>query len=320
MTTGKYFLEPVIPDVTNYEVLVKAPSEEENYWAGAPAVFTDREGTIWLTYRVRNPEERGKEIRIARSQDGLEFETVKIIKKEELNAKSVERSSLLQDPKTGDYKLYLSPDPDYSAADPQALGWHIVKLEDVNKPADFNPSTAKVIVSPEGTESETGPVKDPYVINVGWKYYMFYTGKDGGGEQAHLAISVDGENWCKARKINPILGREGWHDFHTRVACVLPREQGFIIYYEGTNRRWYQPMYNLQTGIATSLDFQRFFDVTPEEPVLSSPTPSSSSPYEGYETLRYLDYALIENKILFYYEVANENGAFELRVTQEPLT
>lgn len=315
---NKFFVEPPLPDPSDYEVIRSAPKKKENYWVGAPSIFQDRSNTIWLTYRIRSPEERGEEMRIARSGDGYDFEDIKTIHKKDLGAKSLERSSLLEDPRTGNFKLYLSPDPDYYAADPQALGWHIVKLEDVLDPANFDPSTAKVVLSPEGVGSESGPVKDPYVINLGWKFYMFYTAKDGGGERPHLATSIDGENWSKQKKMNPLLKRGGWHDFHTRVACVLPKEQGFIVYYEGANRRWYQPMYNIQTGIATSLDLKEYTDVSPDEPILKSPATSEPNPESrvDYRTLRYMDYALKKNKILFYYEAVNQKGAFDLRVTE----
>lgn len=317
----KFFLEPILPDPGNFEVVNKAPKNGEDYWSGAPSIFQDREENIWLTYRVRNPDERGKEIRIARSNNGYDFQDVKTISKSELGAKSLERSSLVQDPKTGHYKLYLSPDPDYEAADPQALGWHIVKLEDVSDPASFDPDTARVVLSPEGVGSENGPVKDPYVLVLGWKFYMFYTAKDGGGERPHLASSVDGENWRKHKGSNPILDRKGWHDFHTRISCVLPWKQGFIVYYEGANRLWYQPMYNIQIGVATSLDLKEFVDVSLEAPLLNSPTPpeTASDSKSNYKTMRYMDYAIMKDKVLFYYEAVNEEGAFDLRVTEKKL-
>lgn len=308
-------VQPLIPKVSNYKTIVKSKKSRENYWVGAPSVVKDFGKNIWLTYRVREPKERGTEVRICKSKDGYHFETVKVIKKEEVNAKSLERSSLIQDPRSGMFKLFLSPDPNYDVADPQALGWHIVKLEDVSHPQEFDPESAKVVISPSGVGTESGPVKDPYVINIGWKYYMFYTAKDGGGEQAHLATSIDGDNWSKKVDLNPVISRGGWHNFHTRAACVLPVNNGLVIYYEGTNRQWYQPMYNVLTGVATSLDLKEFTDVTPDEPLLSSPTKSSDKLTHGYQTLRYMDYVQLKNKLLFYYEAACEDGSFELRVT-----
>ncbi|KXA91090.1 hypothetical protein AKJ63_01905 [candidate division MSBL1 archaeon SCGC-AAA259D18] len=103
-----------------------------------------------------------------------------------------------------------------------------MKLEDVGNPSSFDPSTARTVLKPEGEGSDANDVKDPYIISVGRKLHMFYTGWDGAGERPHLAISSNGENWEKIPE-NPILSREGWHDCLTRVSCVFPQENGFTM-------------------------------------------------------------------------------------------
>ena len=66
-----------LPDVENAEVVVPAPGPGPGNWAGA-ASATLVDGDVWLTYRVRRPiaEGRGVSTVVARSSDGVHFETV----------------------------------------------------------------------------------------------------------------------------------------------------------------------------------------------------------------------------------------------------
>lgn len=311
----RHFMEPLIPNVSDYKTVVKPPRPKENYWVGAPSSISDGQN-IWLTYRVRNPQQRGFELHIAKSKDGIFFEDVKVINKKDLNAKSLERASMIKDPWTSKFKLFMSRDPSFSAADAQGLSWQIVKLEDVQDPANFDPSTFEIIFPPLTMGGEKWWIrhpyvcitKDPYVLCVGRKFYMFFSTQGTMGEEPFLATSVDGENW-KIEENNPVITKGYWHDYHTRISCVLPLDQGFLVYYEGANRKWYQPPYNIQVGLAVSLDMKEFTDVCTRGPLLFSPSGKK------YRTLRYMDYVLLKDKILFYYEAARDDDAFELRVT-----
>ena len=82
---------PVL-DLRRARVVVPAPGAGPGSWAGAPsAVLAD--GEICLAYRVRRPvdEGRGVGVVVARSEDGIAFETVVTLDRERFGAASLER-------------------------------------------------------------------------------------------------------------------------------------------------------------------------------------------------------------------------------------
>ena len=100
----------------------------------------------------------------------------------------------------------------------------------------------------------------------------------------------------------------------------MPAGNLYLFYYEGSNREWVAPNYTMATGLAITFDLERITDLTPNAPVLKSPTPGPT-PWGGGPnfTLRYTDAILLEDRILYYYEAASEEGCNELRVTEVPL-
>lgn len=82
--------------------MVAAPAAGEGYWAGAPsAVVAD--GTVWLAYRLRRPVELGRGYAnvVARSADGVTFETGATITSAQLRCASLERPALVRRPDGG---------------------------------------------------------------------------------------------------------------------------------------------------------------------------------------------------------------------------
>lgn len=114
--------------------------------------------------------------------------------------------------------------------------------------------------------------------------------------------------------LKPLLHCSGWHNFHTRIACAWPTDQAIYLVYEGSNVDWYQPEFHLQTGLAITHDFRSMTDLTPDAPLLGSPTPGQ------YATLRYLCYAIQGSRVLWYYEAARPDGAFDLMQTEVQLS
>ncbi|MGQ9631858.1 MAG: hypothetical protein ACUVXI_16340 [bacterium] len=309
-TLGKRAVSPIIPDYSEYHTVLEPDRNEADYWAGAPAVLIDGEGVVWLACRMREGRsprgERGYEIRILRSEDGIHFERIHSILREELGTVSVERPAFLIDPITGRYKLYIcrSGKPDYP-------DWFILKLDDVDDPLKFDPKTARPVLRfPEGSGRGA---KDPFVINIGGRYFMFHIGYgfEGRRELPFLATSADGENWVE--RPSPLMESEGWHTFFTRPACLMPLGPAFVLYYEGSGSDWFDPVYNIQGGVAVSLDLENFVDLTPNEPIFKTPTPGR------YTTLRYTDYLCLEDRVIFYYEAARPNDSSELRATEVKL-
>ncbi|MBM3747779.1 MAG: hypothetical protein FJW34_18485 [Acidobacteria bacterium] len=79
-------------------------------------------------------------------------------------------------------------------------------------------------------------------------------------------------------------------------------------------------MYSIATGLAITFDLEHLIDITPDAPILKSPTPGQT-PWGGGPnfTLRYMDAVLLDNRILYYYEAASQEGCNELRVTEVAL-
>ena len=290
-----------LPDINTYKVVAQPEGKGKGFWAGGCSSLKDNKGKIWLVYRLRNPEKRGHKLCIATSQDGINFKIVKELNKEEFgNIESLERASLLQDPHTGRYKLYSSLEKEGK--------WYIYKLHDAASPEDFEPSTAKPVFAPSPEAKHTRKVKDPYIINFFNTWYMFYSGSGKEPkEETFLATSQNGEKWVRK---GMVLHRSYWHDYHTRMSCLIPAERGFVYLYEGSSFSWYEPHFNLNIGLGCTVDMRNFFDLTTQQPVLSSSTKGN------FSTIRYLDYAFVEEKVLFYYEAAQDGDAFELRVAE----
>jgi hypothetical protein len=79
------------------------------YWAGAPSVCYDESaGRFYLYYRLREPRPvRGKECRIATSEDGVSFRTIWSATQHDIGTTSMERSCICQT-EAGLWRLYLS--------------------------------------------------------------------------------------------------------------------------------------------------------------------------------------------------------------------
>jgi len=101
-------------------------------WVGAPsAVLAD--GVWWLAWRVRRPldEGRGVENILGRSDDGVDFEPVARVHKDDFGGESLERPALVCTP-AGTWRMYLS------VATPGTKHWRVNLLE-----ADTAPGLAR---------------------------------------------------------------------------------------------------------------------------------------------------------------------------------
>lgn len=149
-----------VPTTDGAVVVVEAPSCGPGSWAGAAsAVLVD--DLVYLAYRVRRPltDGRGVAVVVARSSDGLTFETVCEVRREALGAESFERPVVLRRP-DGGWRLYLS------CATPASKHWWVEAL-DADRPEDL-PHGRRTVVLPG---SATRAVKDPVVVvdEHGWQ-------------------------------------------------------------------------------------------------------------------------------------------------------
>lgn len=85
-----------VPDkFRNYTVILVPDKNEPEWWAGAPSIARDKKGTFWLACRMRTAASprglRDYEIRILRSRDGINFEKVHSIRREDVPIPGFER-------------------------------------------------------------------------------------------------------------------------------------------------------------------------------------------------------------------------------------
>lgn len=294
-------------DPDDAETVFEPPGRGEGHWVGAPSVHR-HDGTVYLGVRWRTPERRGHAVEIYERTGSGGYDPVFEVTADELDVESLERPCLVTDPRRGTLKLYLS-------ADRGENDWTILKLADAGTPDELAPETAAPVLTPAAGTTDRETVKDPFVMTVGGRYYMYYAGHDGRSEQAHLATSPDGETWERSRA-NPVLARTGWHDYHTRVSCVVPARDcpAWHVLYEGSGRDDHGRVWNLRTGTALSFDLETVVDTSPGGPWLAAggePGGASSQ----FETCRYVDVLTREDGHEVLFEAARDDGSFDLRRT-----
>lgn len=293
----------------SYHVVLEPDRNTPEWWAGAPSVVRTREGIFYLAARMREGDsprgKRGYEVRILKSDDGRHFTPIKSLKREEAGVPGFERPALVQLPGSGKFRLYGCAGLE--------TGWSILMFDDVDEPAQFDARTARVVLAPNAPDDETARVrgyKDPVLHWDGVQWHMFVIGADF-VERIHHFVSRDGLEWSP-RGEGPVLPNSGWHDFFTRPACVLPLPVGYLFVYEGSNFQWYDPVYNIATGLAYTLDLETFVDLTPDAPLLRSTTPGAC------HTWRYSHWLRVGNEVYVYFEAARPNSTNEIRLVILP--
>ena len=189
MTTARRFPFPSLEDPV---VVVPAPGQGPGNWAGAAsAVLVD--GEFWLTYRVRRPlpDGRGVATVVARSADGVTFEPVCSVARDDFGAESFERPVVLRTPEGG-WRLYLS------CATPDSKHWWIEAL-DADAARGPPPGTRTVVLPGD----ETVAVKDPVItVREGqWEMWLCEHPLSDPGEEDRMSTSYltsdDGLAWSR---------------------------------------------------------------------------------------------------------------------------
>lgn len=289
---------------SHYDVVLEPDRNEPEWWAGAPSVMRAPDGAFFLAARMRSPEAppgyRGYEIRILRSADGIHFETIHRITRQAASVPGFERPALVIDPQTGRYRLYAC-----ASLEP---GWSILRFDDADDPALFDPRTARPVITPpppHGLLIQPG-FKDPVILWAEGQWHLYAIGIDRVERTWHFT-SGDGEHW-ESDPQNPIFDNAGWHNFYTRPSCVLPMDLGYLFVYGGSNAQWHDPNYNIATGLAYTLDLSRITDLTPCEPLLTSSTPGPT------QIWRYSQWLRVEGGLFVYAECARPNASNEIRL------
>lgn len=213
------------PRLDDGRVVVPAPNAGPGNWSGAAsAALVD--GVHYLAYRVRQPliEGRGVRTTLARSADGLVFETICEVSRDLVGAESFERPVALRRP-DGGWRLYLS------CATPASKHWWIEAL-DADTPESL-PNGRRTVVLPG---SDTVAVKDPVIV-VGpegtWHAWICEHPLTEAGQEDRMSTayysSRDGLAWTRHGTV--LTPRPGsWDARGARVTAVLSLEPLVVLY------------------------------------------------------------------------------------------
>lgn len=200
-------------------VVAPAPAAGPGYWAGAPSVVLDDDGTYVLAYRVRNGHDGLDQTVVARSPDGEAFTTVAVLDGRRFGANWMERPALV---KVGPHRWRMWVCMGSPVDDPGSKRWWIELLE-----ADDPAKLADAPALPGFPGDDLNAVKDPVVRLVDGRYHAWICchlldipGAEDRMNTAY-ATSDDGLTWQWHGTV--LSGREGeWDARGARVTTVLP--------------------------------------------------------------------------------------------------
>lgn len=318
--------------------MIRSPLEEgPGWWAGAPsAMFDHVSNQFFIVYRLRKPRDQGRgvECRIATSDNGISFTDIWALPKSTLGALSVERSSLIRG-FDGKWKLYIS----YVCPDDGR--WRISLLE-AEEPDQFDVSKLIPLFTAESLGVEG--VKDPNVFLIGRMFYMLvsYATREPELDPKHnprkhatgdiystglthsrtgAAVSGDGKRFQWLGDVSPrsefvpVLNSAGmsaekpdssWDEYCRRTGALVPLSRGgYMAFYDGSAS--VDENYEEKTGTAITFDLKNYYSLSPD-------TPSIISPF-GTGSLRYIDVLPVGHELFYYYEMAQQGGGHDLRVS-----
>jgi hypothetical protein len=279
-------------------VAIEPPGTEPGTWSGAPSAVRDGDQIV-LAYRLRRPigHGRGYAVAIASSPDGVHFQTIQVITREEMDTESLERPALLRTP-DGTWRLYLS------CATWGTKHWRVELLE-ASAPDAFDVRDRVVVLPGDATSA----VKDPVIIHKSGTWHLWASvhpiADPGNADRmtTDYATSADGIGWTwHGHALSPRPGE--WDSRGVRVSAVRFGAAGEIVaYYDG--RASAAENYEERTGVAVG--------ESPAVLTAIGPVPIGAPP-NGLGGLRYLDIVdLGDGRERWYYEVTRPDGLHELR-------
>jgi hypothetical protein len=287
-----------MPGSGRAEVVAEPEQHAPGYWAGAPSALV-ADGVTYLTYRMRRPvgQGRGGRVVLARSADGVRFDSLAEVGRHRFGAESLERCALVRTG-SGRWRLYVS------CATPGSKHWRVDLLEaaDFVGLAEARPRVAL-------TGGMRVGVKDPVVRPApggGWRMWLCCHLLDQPGAEDRMttsyATSPNGASWTL--RGTALAGRTGhWDARGARVTSVLTGPPGPVAYYDG--RASAGENFSERTGLAVPADGA---DLARLRATDADPVGSAGG------GLRYLDVVpLPRGGHRLYYEAARPDGSHELR-------
>jgi hypothetical protein len=293
-----------LPAPDDATVVVEPPGEGAGYWAGGPSAVLDDDGTMWLAYRLRRPlgAGRGYANVVARSADGVHFETATVLAREDFTCDSLERPALVR-LDDGTWRIYVS------CATPGTWHWRVDAL-DADHPADFSPDSATTVFA--GDESVA--MKDPVVKLLDGRWHAWVCchpldlPDDTDRMSTRYASSDDGLAWSMHDVA--LAGTPGrWDQRGARVADVAHAGGRWLAYYDG--RATKEENAEERTGLAAG--------DTPGQLVAGDGPFGAGA--DGLMSMRYLSVVpLPDGGERLYYETSRRDGAHDLRTEYVPPT
>jgi hypothetical protein len=287
-------------DVATSELVIAAPGVGDGFWAGAPSAIQADEA-IYLAYRLRRPvnEGRGYANVVARSIDGVRFETLCTLYRDDLGCASLQRPALVHR-SDGRWRLYVS------LSTPGSKHWRVDAF-DADDPGDLANGRRVTAWPGDGLTA----VKDPVVLldaDGRWHAWVCCHPLAEPGEEDRMATryasSEDGLSWTWG---DVVLAppAAGWDRRGRRVAAIIPRPDGSVIgFYDGradASENWYE-----RTGTLRGPSVDATLTA-------SSDAFAAQSPY-GRHTLRYASVIDLGDGVgRAYFEAASADGSNEIR-------
>jgi hypothetical protein len=276
---------------------IEPPGAGVGYWAGGPsAVWLD--GTFYLAYRLRRPVTAGRGFAnvVARSEDGVAFETVTTVTSAQFDAASLERPALVP-LEGGGWRLYVA------CSTPNSKHWWVEAIE-ADDLADLADGRRTIVLAGDADTAW----KDPVVRRSGpvWQMWACRHPLDGGDDEADRMTSVyltsaDGLAWGEVGTAL-VPTPDTWDARGARITSVVLSGEEWLAFYDGrenAQENWFE-----RTGAALGETPSRFS-------AIAGPTPYG-------RTIRYLSLAETPSGTRFYWEASRSDGANDLRTAYVP--
>lgn len=284
-------------------------------WVGGHSVVHDPgSGKFFMFYRLRKPfgYGRGAVCRIAESSDGVKFSDIWQATADQLGAESIEVGSLIRDPATQAWRLYVS----YQVP---GKAWQVDLIEGPTL-AELDPLHHRAVMPPYAYGVRS--IKDPRVYLIGGLYHAFVATpareqvqvndagvrRPLGDDATALLTSEDGVHWLDFRYVlepEPLPGQ--WGYYRARINSIVWLEPMWVAFFDAGQG----PYDNCDEWAATAIssDLTNWRRVTRSGPWVRG----------AHGGVRYVDALRVGDTLHYYYEYTRADGSHELRVSRGEL-